>query len=226
MCVYCTILLFDMLVSRIILIYCVILHFQIVNGSFVFHMLSDEITHSINILQGVSCLLYPFCGLVAESYLKKFNFTKWSCLLVLISSIVQLIIGILEFKGIRANELSITLGVLSICTSTFGLGMFEANAIRFGMNQMLDASSEQLSSFIHWYFWCSNAGVMLTFYVPLVFYLSTNKCIQAGIFRHLEWTLGISVCLYFMYLRLLLQAFISLDLCWLISFKSKKLSEI
>ena len=29
--------------------------------------------------------------------------------------------------------------------------MFESNAIQFGMDQMLEASSEQLSSFIHWY---------------------------------------------------------------------------
>ncbi len=184
-----------MIVSRVILTYCVILHFQIITGSFTFHVLSDEATYISNIIQGVSCLLYPFCGLVAESYLKKFNFPKWSCLLVLISSIAQLIMSILMIKDIHANEFSIALGIFGICTSTFGLGVFEANAIRFGMNQMLDASSEQLSSFVHWYFWCSNAGVMLTFYVPLVVYLSTSKCKaqQTGIFRHLELTLGESL---------------------------------
>ena len=39
--------------------------------------------------------------------------------------------------------------------------MFESNAIQFGMDQMLEASSEQLSSFIHWYFWCAHIGPLV-----------------------------------------------------------------
>ena len=36
------------------------------------------------------------------------------------------------------------------CNMTIaGLGMYEANG-----PDMFEASSEQLSSFIHWYFWC------------------------------------------------------------------------
>ena len=31
--------------------------------------------------------------------------------------------------------------------------MFEANAIQFGTDQMPEASSSQLSAFVHWYFW-------------------------------------------------------------------------
>ena len=44
------------------------------------------------------------------------------------------------------------------CFKPPGLGMYEANAIQSGMDQMLEASSDRLSSFIHWYFWCSHIG--------------------------------------------------------------------
>ena len=36
------------------------------------------------------------------------------------------------------------------------VGTSEANAIQFGMDQMFEASSKQLSSFIRWYFWCAH----------------------------------------------------------------------
>ena len=34
-----------------------------------------------------------------------------------------------------------------------GFGLYESNAIQFGMDKMLEVSSEELSSFIHWYYW-------------------------------------------------------------------------
>ena len=55
-------------------------------------------------------------------------------------------------------------GVVVVVTSLTGLGMYEANAIQFGMDQMLGASSEQLSSFIQWYFWCVNVGPLIMYY--------------------------------------------------------------
>ena len=46
-----------------------------------------------------------------------------------------------------------------------GLGMFESTAIQFGMDQMLEATSEQFSTFIHWYYWFSYLGR------PIIVYL-------------------------------------------------------
>ena len=40
-------------------------------------------------------------------------------------------------------------------------GMFEANAIQFGMDQMLEASSSQLSTFIHWYYFSRSVAIGL-----------------------------------------------------------------
>ena len=35
----------------------------------------------------------------------------------------------------------------------FGLGLFEANAIQFGTDQLQFASNDKLSVFVNWYFW-------------------------------------------------------------------------
>ena len=46
-------------------------------------------------------------------------------------------------------------------------GLFESTAIQFGMDQMLEASSKELATFIQWYYWSGNIGslVMLLEYL-------------------------------------------------------------
>ena len=36
--------------------------------------------------------------------------------------------------------------------------MFESTVIQFGTDQMIEASSNQLSTFIHWYYWSLYIG--------------------------------------------------------------------
>ena len=60
--------------------------------------------------------------------------------------------------------------------TTTELGMFESNAIQFGMDQMLEASSEQLSSFIHWYFWCAHIGPLVLFYITMGTFMYFENC--------------------------------------------------
>ena len=48
-----------------------------------------------------------------------------------------------------------------------GLGMFEANAIQFGLDQLhvLEAPTQNLISFIHWYYWSQNVARLVMFYM-------------------------------------------------------------
>ena len=63
-----------------------------------------------------------------------------------------------------------------------GLAGFQANIIQFGIDQMLDASGEQLSAFIHWYYWSTFVGgatfsVVLKRFIPIY----TLYVVEAGI---------------------------------------------
>ena len=46
-----------------------------------------------------------------------------------------------------------------------GLGFFQANAIQFGLDQLLEAPTSKLIAFIHWYYWAQNVGGLLLFYI-------------------------------------------------------------
>ena len=48
---------------------------------------------------------------------------------------------------------------------TVGLGLFQANAIQFGLDQLLEAPTPKLIAFINWYYWAQNVGSLVLFYV-------------------------------------------------------------
>ena len=48
-----------------------------------------------------------------------------------------------------------------------GVGLFEANAIQFGLDQLLEASTPKLIAFIHWYYWTHNAVQLVAIYLNI-----------------------------------------------------------
>ena len=120
-----------------------------------------------NLIQGVLYLLYPVCGWIADVYVSNFKMIKFSIVLMFTSSVLMFVTGILMYlTPLKYLPLNVV-AVAFVVTGITGLGMYEANAIQFGMDQMMEVSSKQLSSFIHWYFWCCHVGSLLFFYVLL-----------------------------------------------------------
>ena len=136
-----------------------------------------------NLFQGLAYLLYPVCGWIAEACFSNFKMIKWSFIILLMSSvtIVTLSIVIVIHPSyeittyVSVDVIEVTF-LLITTLSTTGLGMFESNAIQFGMDQMLEASSEQLSSFIHWYFWCAHIGPLVLFYIAMGTFMYFENC--------------------------------------------------
>ena len=68
-----------------------------------------------------------------------------------------------------------------------GLGLFEAIAIQFGLDQLLEAPTHQLVSFIHWYYWSQNIGSFVIYNIAAVLGLFTNgKCNDIILKLHME----------------------------------------
>ena len=78
---------------------------------------------------------------------------------------VGFVINILKPSTFLAIYEDVTIFIIvSTVLSVAGLGMYEANAIQYSLHQMIEASSETLSSFIHWYYWCSIITPVLGYY--------------------------------------------------------------
>ena len=123
--------------------------------------------------QGLLYLSYPVFGLLSEVFRWNFKTILVSFILMAVSSIPILITSTVWFIGTvyslwpQNHYIVIVIEVPFIMIGILSVGMFEANAIQFGMDQMFEASSKQLSSFIRWYFWCAHIGATLMIYLVI-----------------------------------------------------------
>ena len=172
--------------SKLMLLTCALAHFFIITtNAWLQHTLVGYIKLCWNVSQGITYLLYPLFGWIADTRVTHYKMIRLSFVLILLSSILMFANAI--FKILNPNfiiEQAVSLQVINIISLVIiltvgiaGFGMYEANAIQFGMNQMLEASSEQLSSFIHWYYWSLHLGPIAIYYtiVPVIAYFQHCK---------------------------------------------------
>ena len=156
------------------------MHTQIISGQFVlFFFATNEVVSAGYVLtQGIMYLLYPLCGWISDVYLSSFKAIKFSFFAGLISSVMTYLTSLysLFYPSTHASLAVFTL--IAVLFGMLGLGLFEANAIQFALNQMVEASSEQLSSFVYWYIWCANVAPLFMYYFSLGIVYSLN-CVVA-----------------------------------------------
>ena len=122
--------------------------------------------------QGVLLLVYPLLGHLADVYLTRYRALKSSLIILTIVTLASVVyLGIDTVASIVGN---ITIfheaptGVLTaiiIMMYIIGLGLFEANIIQFGLDQLLEAPTHKLIAFIHWYYWSQSVGGLALFYM-------------------------------------------------------------
>lgn len=145
-------------------------------------------------LQGAILLLYPFFGWLADALIKRYYVIGTSLYLILIGMVLGIGTSATEvFKsGSYNHPLFWVGGGTAVGIALLGNGLFQANAIQFGTDQMSEASSWQLSGFIHWYYWSSRLGNILIFYSALSIDLNNIK--QSSVFDKLAYlTLNVAI---------------------------------
>ena len=131
--------------------------------------LSSRLYASLGI--GLVFLFYPLVGHMTDVYLTRYRSLKLSFVMLIVSGFALVV-----YKGIDLVATSIwkiatfhlrqTVVVLVVIIIVYiiGLGLFQANAIQFGLDQLLEAPTSKLISFIHWYYWAQNVGNSVLFY--------------------------------------------------------------
>ena len=122
--------------------------------------------------QGVLFLVYPLLGHLADVYLTRYRALKSSLIILTIISFTAFVYGGIDTAASAVGnselfhhmETGIFL-VIGFAMYTIGLGLFDANIIQFGLDQLLEASTSKLIAFIHWFFWAQSVGGLALFYV-------------------------------------------------------------
>ena len=133
-------------------------------------------------VQGLLFLLYPLLGHLTDVYLTRYRSLKLSCVILLLGICVSLVyegFEIFENASPSSRSSSHNIPKIAIVVPLFtfyviGLGLFEANSIQFGLDQLLEAPTPKLIAFIHWYYWAQNVARLALFYVLASSVVSLN----------------------------------------------------
>ena len=170
---------------RWMLLLAILIHFAIAASiDWVAHFSSRGNVVLESVMQGLAYLTYPVLGWISDTWVKHRFMINLSFGVSAISSFVitvGLVINILNpsaFVVSYEDDPYIIIITVSTALGVAGLGMYEANAIQYSLHQMIEASSETLSSFIHWYYWCSIITPVLVYYSFFLSMFIMMRCIM------------------------------------------------
>ena len=126
-------------------------------------------------LLGLLYLSYPLLGYIADVCLTRYRTLKCSFIFLIVGCTITLILILIAIslsltELIQENPVFNTItkyitGFIVIALVTTGVGLFEANAIQFGLDQLLEAPTPKLIAFIHWYYWTHKVVQLVTAYL-------------------------------------------------------------
>ena len=124
----------------------------------------NHLIRYITIAKGVTFILYPLLGLLADLVFSRYKVIAAGLVMISAGLLTLSIIALaLILTGLHTGIYFVLLacGMIPIGVTVLSFGMVEANALQFGMDQLTEASGEQLSRFVHWYFWVVWLGQFL-----------------------------------------------------------------
>ena len=120
-------------------------------------------------LLGLLFFLYPLVGHLTDVYLTRYRSLSLSFSVLIFVTFsaafllgVELVISSIWNLSIRGSSFVF---IILFIVYIIGLGLFQANAIQFGLDQLLEAPTPKLIAFIHWYYWAQNVGSLVVFYI-------------------------------------------------------------
>ena len=150
------------------------------------------------IILGLLYLSYPLLGYIADVCLTRYRTIKCSLIMLIVGYIIGLIVSsiciiVILTKILDKNQLILQIlhnvyiqiipVLLMISLMTTSVGLFEANAIQFGLDQLLEAPTPKLIPFIHWYYWTQNAVQLAVMYLTLGWKITESYSSLASLSR-------------------------------------------
>ena len=146
----------------------------------VFHLLrsgykekTEDYTSNTGIILISSTLLYPIGGWLADTHLGRYALIRYSMWIMWIGSLLLTFNEVLaDVSGVYATHLNVKIWIFrALCIiMAIALGGFQSNIVQLGIDQLADASSTEITSFITWY--------TMTFFMSGVTLHFISDCIE------------------------------------------------
>ena len=162
--------------SLLVIVCCLVVEFCDINQKEYISLALGDSSYAISFLTllGILFLFYPLVGHLTDVYLTRYRSLKWSFGFLILAAFMGAIymgflipISIIEKFHIfqLSHAYFYVIAVILVLAYIVGLELFQANAIQFGLDQLLEAPTPKLISYIDWYYWAQNVGSLVFFYV-------------------------------------------------------------
>lgn len=160
----------------------------------VFYLLMNY-TDSVydKIWQFVVGIILPLSGWLADAYIGRYKLIHWSLWIMWLATVLATVSSVTDQLSDAYDNIHIKVWAFLRVALAMGFGGFQANIIQFGIDQLQDASTTEIKSFIIWYVW--------TIFGPGVILDITFSCVsqQYEIFRVLYVSMNITLALLLLY---------------------------
>ena len=157
---------------------------------------------SVLIFEACPKLLYPFAGWLADAKFGRHKVLSAGICITWISAVILVLVSVLsETLGHFSTGVQVVVVLIYLFTAT-GTAFFHANIIPFGIDQMEDCSSEEMSSFVHCYYWARNVnfGAIIQLAVSAVpSYCTNSESYDRWVSLAQVALLTLAVCLIFVF---------------------------
>ena len=103
----------------------------------------------------MSMFLYPIFGWLADVRWGRYKMIKWTLRItfaaLILSCAALAVLGYVSWGS--SGSVKVTLSIIMYVLSTTSVGGFLANIVQFGVDQLTDASSIEVVSYLRWYIW-------------------------------------------------------------------------
>ena len=116
-------------------------------------------------------LTLPIAGWLADIYFGRYKVIRWSIVTMWVTFVLATANIVIEQLVVYDYSVVVKRYVNGILMSiaAVGFGGFLANVTHFGIDQLHDASTDEITSFISWFIWCALCSQSIT------------NCIQSGL---------------------------------------------
>lgn len=113
---------------------------------------------------GIPALFYPIGGIIGDVYLGR-HFISVVCLFISWISYCVLSFSLSIADNISEEVVKFTfekvISLLTLIVIVASDGIFQVNWLTFGADQLINAPSEETSSYIYWWYWTKNLGIVI-----------------------------------------------------------------
>ena len=102
-------------------------------------------------------------GFIADRYFGRAKVLYYSWIFLFIAQLLIACFFIIDSLGYIYDKKLTYISFIGVIINSVSIAGIRVNLIPFGVDQMKFASSDQLSSYFYWYYWCRNAGQFVAY---------------------------------------------------------------